>query len=208
MSGEPHADEPTSLIDDLMAEYDVQDVTCAVVDVEPARIFKTLRGYDLAADPICAALLVLRTLLERLGDALRGRARATERPHLTLDDVVAPGTGFGFLGDCPGHEFTIGSVGRFAQAKIPFTAVTPREFTSFAQRGFAKLALSVRVQPYGRSQAIVVVDVRVKAFDPASLARFSRYWWIIGPFSALIRRRAIARAATHAQTYFPSRIPS
>jgi hypothetical protein len=208
MSGESHPDERTSLIDTFMAEYDVQDVTCAVVDVEPARIFTTLRGYDLTSDSIPAALFRARTALDAVSDALLGRARRVSKPHLTIEDIVASGSGFVLLGERPRREFAIGSVGRFRQPKITFVRVAPGDFASFAQRGFAKLVWSVQVHPYGRSQAVVTVDVRVKTFDAASLARFSRYWHVIGPFSRLMRRRAIARAVTEAQSFFPARIPS
>ncbi|HTJ24801.1 MAG TPA: hypothetical protein VMA36_01430 [Candidatus Limnocylindria bacterium] len=206
MSGEPHADEPTSLIDEFMAEYDVQDVTCAVVDVGPERIYKSLRGYDLATDPVAGALFGLRTVLDRVADALRRRTWITEQqPHLTIEDVVALGTGFVLLGERPGREFAVGSVGRFWQPRIVFAKVAPPDFTTFAQRGYAKLAWSARVLPYGRSQAIVLIDVRVKAFDRAALTRFARYWTFIGPLSRLIRRRAIARATACAQSFFMTR---
>jgi hypothetical protein len=182
---ESHSHE-LSLIDEFMAEYDIQDVTCAVVDVGPERIYRSLRGHDLAADPLAMLFVGLRPR------------------HLTLKDIVAPGTGFVLLGERPGCEFTIGSVGRLGRTRIDFAAIAPTDFAGFAQRGCMKLAWSVRVMPYGHAQALVLIDVRAKAYDRNALARLSRSWSLAGPLSRLIRRRAIARAALHAQSLFPA----
>ena len=50
--------------------------------------------------------------------------------------------------------------------------------------------------PGGRSQ--LTTETRVAATDAASRRSFGRYWRVVGPFSALIRRRwlrSIARFA-------------
>jgi hypothetical protein len=44
------------------------------------------------------------------------------------------------------------------------------------------------VEPYGSGRALITTETRTAATDPASLRRFARYWLLVGPFSALIRR--------------------
>ena len=65
------------------------------------------------------------------------------------------------------------------------------EFAAFAGPGFAKIALSLRVQPYGTSGTILTLETRVALTDAASLRRFRRYWRLIGPFSHLVRWLAL-----------------
>src|ERR1051326_4134164 len=69
--------------------------------------------------------------------------------------------------------------------------VAPGEFAAFARPGFAKIALSLRVQPYGASGTILTLETRVALTDAASLRRFRRYWRLIGPFSHLVRWLAL-----------------
>ena len=53
----------------------------------------------------------------------------------------------------------------------------------------------MRVVPQGPAAAVLTVETRVAATDPASARRFRRYWRFIGPFSDLIRRIAFGMLA-------------
>src|ERR1019366_56115 len=43
-------------------------------------------------------------------------------------------------------------------------------------------------EPWGSGRSLITTETRTAATDPASLRRFARYWLLVGPFSALIRR--------------------
>jgi hypothetical protein len=73
--------------------------------------------------------------------------------------------------------------------------MTPERFMSFDQPGFAKIATSLRVDPYGNRSSILTMETRVAVTDDASRLRFRRYWLLVGPFSALIRRTTMRRLA-------------
>ncbi len=73
--------------------------------------------------------------------------------------------------------------------------VAPTEFAAFDEPGFAKIALSLRVQPYGAEASILTLETRVAVTDPVSLKRFQRYWVLIGPFSHLVRWIALRLVA-------------
>ena len=73
---------------------------------------------------------------------------------------------------------------------------TPEQFTSFGEPGFAKIAVSLRVDPYGNDSTILTMETRVAVTDDTSRRRFRRYWLAIGPLSSLIRRMALRLLAT------------
>ena len=61
-------------------------------------------------------------------------------------------------------------------------------FATFDTPGYVKVAFNIRVEPYGSGRSLITTETRTAATDPASLRRFSRYWLLVGPISALIRR--------------------
>ena len=56
--------------------------------------------------------------------------------------------------------------------------------------------MNFRIEPNGQGGSLLTTETRVFAADPASRRRFARYWSVIYPGSALIRRewlRAVAK---------------
>ena len=78
-----------------------------------------------------------------------------------------------------------------------------RAVLSFDEPGFAKIATSLRVDPYGNDSSILTMETRVAITDDASRRRFRRYWLVIGPFSSLIRRMALRLLATELRRSTP-----
>ncbi|MEP6858175.1 MAG: hypothetical protein ABI994_07300, partial [Gemmatimonadales bacterium] len=63
----------------------------------------------------------------------------------------------------------------------------------------ALAAMNFLVTPDGRNGSLVSTETRVFANSPSARRRFARYWRLIYPGSALIRRmwlRAVKRRAT------------
>jgi hypothetical protein len=74
---------------------------------------------------------------------------------------------------------------------LPHVPTTPEQFAGFDEPGLAKIATSIRVDPYGAHSSVLTMETRVAVTDEASRRRFRRYWLLIGPFSTLIRRMAL-----------------
>jgi hypothetical protein len=110
-----------------------------------------------------------------------------------IDDITGAGSGFVLLGEEPGREVVVGAIGKFWQPAIEYASVRPADFAVFDRPGFGKLAWCIRVDPREGGGSWVGFELRVGATDAASLARFKRYWWIIGRFSHAIRRRFLGR---------------
>ena len=55
----------------------------------------------------------------------------------------------------------------------------------------AKAAWNFRVEPISDERSVVITETRVRCTDDGGRRRFVLYWAVIGPFSAVIRRRAL-----------------
>jgi hypothetical protein len=176
-----------SLINEYMPEYSLREVERVGVAASPERAWAVVRALDLNRVSFIRWLFALRVLPERLAARLRGE-RAPSSPHARIEDIVAPGSGFVLLGEEPGRELVVGSIGRFWQTRIDFVAVAPADFTAFQEPGFGKLTWNLRVDPREGGGSWVSIELRVTATDAASWAHFRGYWRLVGRFSRAIRR--------------------
>ena len=177
------------LLDRYLPQYDVTEAHAAVVAADTGLTWQAARRSDLSRSAVAQALLELRSLPNRLQRVLKRQPPGPARPPLTLEDMTR--AGFLLLGEWPGREIVFGAVVR------PWKAVTGDEpapqaeasrFAAFHTPGYVKVAFNIRVEPYGSGRALITTETRTAATDPASLRRFARYWLLVGPFSALIRR--------------------
>ena len=168
------------LIDRFLPDYDVAEHHAIDVDAPVDEAYRAVKEFDLARSPIVLALLFARGLPHLFTGAVKPKR------HLRLDDVVE--SGFVVLGEEPGHELVLGIVGKFWQLSSGVHRVEPGEFIGFDTPGFAKAAWNfvVSARPGGGSR--VETETRVVSTDDDARRQFSRYWWLIGRFSALIRR--------------------
>ena len=109
---------------------------------------------------------------------------------------VATRSGFIYLADEAPRELVVGTIVIAPPgARRPLTRET---FTTPLPAGYALAAMNFLVEPDGPHASIVSTETRVFATSPDSRRRFARYWRVIYPGSALIRRmwlRAVRRRA-------------
>ena len=164
-----------------------------VVDAKTDLTWQAVLRGDLSRSAVIQALLELRSLPNRLQRVLKRQPPGPARPPLTLQDMER--AGFLLLGESPGHEIVFGAVVQPWKAVTddePAPPVEPGRFAAFDTPGYVKVAFNIRVEPYGSGRALITTETRTAATDPASLRRFARYWILVGPFSALIRRLSAA----------------
>lgn len=157
------------------------------VAAAPERAWDVARTIDVYRLPLARALFELRTLPERLFARRRGGPR-TPSPRARIDDMAGAQSGFQILAEDVGHEVVVGAIGKVWKPSIEFIRVPPAKYAAFEQPGFVKVAWCIRVDPRLGGGSWITVDVRVGATDGVSLAKFERYWTLIGPFSHWIRR--------------------
>lgn len=177
------------LLDRYLPDYDITEVHAVIVDADIDCAWRAIRQGDLGRSAVVRVLLELRSLPNRLLRVLEGRPSGPARPPLTLDDMAR--AGFVRLGERIGDEIVLGAVTQPWKAvtdKNPPPQVDADRFAAFDTPGYVKVAFNISVQPYGSGRALITTETRTAATDPASRRRFARYWLLVDPFSALIRR--------------------
>ncbi len=188
------------LLDHYLPRYDVTETHAVVVDANTDLAWQAVRRSDLSRSAVVHVLLELRSLPNRLQGALNGRRSEAVRPPVTLDDMER--AGFLLLDERPGYEIVFGCVVQPWKAVTddkPSPRVEADRFAAFDVPGYVKVAFNIRVEPYGIGRALVTTETRTAATDPMSLRRFARYWLLVGPFSALIRRLLLRIAKSDAE---------
>jgi hypothetical protein len=193
----------------FLPRYDFAVVHADVVRAAPARCYGAASELDLFQASLLRTLLSIRGLPQRAVGTLRERGKTAtlqaSRRTFRFKDMV--GLGWILLGETPGVEMVLGQVSRPWKAVAASTdaPTTPEQFMSFDEPGFAKIAASLRIDPYGNDSSILTMETRVAITDDKSRRRFRRYWLLVGPFSSLIRRMALHLLATEFRRSAPGR---
>ncbi len=182
------------LIEELLPNPDIRMRHRRRIGAPAAAVFAALRTTDLAGSGLVKLLFAVRTL------------RAPSGP-LTLDRVTQ--AGFKLVGERPGEEIVLGVVGKFWKPSGERRPADREQFRLGAPTGEVLVAWNFEVTPGegGRGEggsgkgegASLSTETRIKAGDQSTLRTFKRYWRIVHPGSALIRRamlRAVAREVT------------
>jgi hypothetical protein len=202
-----------SLIDSFLPRPDLDVVHTRLLSVPPEAAHRAVLEMDFYRVPLIRLLIQMRGLPQRWAAARAGAgapAGLEERRSFRIPDLAS--AGWLVLAQRPDEELVLGQVARpWAPAGTTAASVAgPDEFAAFDERGFARIALSIRVDPYGSEACLVTVETRVVCTDDASRRRFRRYWRLVGPFSALIRRgalRYLARELATERSAAPDRSP-
>ena len=191
-------------LDAWLPAWDVRERHRTRVRASPDATYAALRTTDLAGSPVVGALLLLRALP---GALLRGPAGLSElrgrgREPVTL--ATFERHGLRVLDERPPDELVIGLEGRFwlptgdlcTPAASAFCATEPAPGTARAVWNF-----TVAARADGTTE--LATETRVYCADAGARRRFLPYWYVIRPFSGIIRRamlNAIRRAAEAAAT--------
>lgn len=165
----------------------LHQVDHVAVAADPAHAWEAIRRFDGYRIPFVRALFGLRQLPDVLRAKLAGEATPV-RPHATLEEIVAPGSGFHLLDESRGVGFAVGAIGKFWLPVIEFRDVDPHLFAGFAEPGFGKVCWSLEAAPREGGGSWITFDVRVDATDAHARTLFRPYWKLIGVFSHAIRR--------------------
>jgi len=165
------------LIDRVIPTFEFVERHAATVPAAPAIVYRTLWEVDFARSRVIRLLFGVRGLAPRFRQGHR-------RMRAGLDDFLA--AGFLLLDEQPGQEVVLGVL----WGRQP-SGLDARRFASFNEPGHVKAVLNFAVRPRDAG-TLVTTETRVHATDKAARRRFARYWLLIGPLSALIRRRVLA----------------
>jgi len=183
-------------LDEFLPNFHFNEVHSTRVAAEPREVLGAARAVTARDVPLLGALMAVR----RLPTALRRRRLSPLRasPDAPLLDQLAGG-GFVVLADRP-DEVVLGIVGRFWAADSGVHPVGADEFAAFDAPGFAKAVMSFHTRAAGGG-TVLTTETRIQGTDEHARRSFGRYWRVIMPGSALIRRawlRAIRKRAERA----------
>jgi len=162
------------LIDKYLPQWDVREHHEVTIQLLPEEAYRAVKALDFG-----------RSRLIRVLFAVRGMPRKTT---MTLEALTS--AGFVVLEEDPPTEVVLGLIGRFWRAKGGVRKVSADDFLSFADPGFVKAAWNFRVEET-EAGSKVSTETRVLATDASAHRSLRRYWLLVGPFSALIRREML-----------------
>ena len=149
------------------------------IGAPPARVFEAIR--NVRADEI--ALFNTLTWIRRGGQKVPESILNAGDSASLLD--VATRSGFIYLADEAPREVVIGTAVITPPGERG--ALTPEKFKTQLTPGFALGVMNFLVTPDGPNASLVSTETRVFANSPSARHRFTWYWRLIYPGSALIR---------------------
>lgn len=183
------------LLEELLPTWDHEISMSQLFRAPPAEVFDAITNLDLFRLPVARVLLEARGLPSRVSNAAARRHGETVLPEPTTFRVRdLPARGWIPLGERAGKELVYGAVGqpwKGTGGSPPEPPVTAGTFAAFCEPGFAKLAESTVVTPYGVGGCVLTLETRVVMTDEDSRRRFRRYWQAAGPFIRLMRPTAM-----------------
>jgi hypothetical protein len=178
-----------SVLDRLIPNPALRDTDGVEVAVNADRAWDVVRQLDLAQSTLVRTLFAIRTIPDRL----QGK-----RPKigLRLDDLTSTPDcpGFQVLAEDPPREVAVGAIGKVWRPAIPFVHVPDAEaFAGFSEKGYVKVAWTLRVVPESDAASRVEFELRVGATDEEAWKNFTHYFRLIEPGSRFIRRVLLAQ---------------
>jgi hypothetical protein len=189
---------PPVSLEDHLPVYDINEIHSIRVAAEPEAVLAAVRDLSSREVPLVLVLMALRGLPAAIMRGRDGWTRLDRVIDLPLLQQFAK-AGFVVLTERP-DELVLGVVGRFWTLDGGIREIAPDEFVTFREPGFAKGAVNFHVRRVTGGTELTT-ETRVEATDEDSRRKFRRYWRIVMPGSALIRRawlRAIRRRAERA----------
>jgi hypothetical protein len=191
-------------LDEFLPEYDANEVHSVRIAASPEHVLAAARALTARDVPLVIGLMAVRRLPARLARlARRPPGRADRSPagagRPPSDAPLIEGfTRAGFLVLAERRdELVFGVVGRFWTLDGGIERINVGDFVTFAEPGFAKAVFNFHARAVAGG-TLLTTETRIKGTDARARRSFRRYWRVVMPGSALIRRawlRAIRKRA-------------
>ena len=177
-----HATANQFLLDRFMPAYTVREFHSARVHAAPERVYQAIKQTTFADLKVFAVLMQIRM-------AAAGRFRKVQAPAVPIVDIMSrPGSGFLPLADNGRREIVLGLAGRFWSNGPPARVRNAPEFEAYRNAGAARSAFDLRIKDLGSGWCELSTETRAIGTDAAGDRAMARYWRVIYPGSAAIRR--------------------
>ena len=181
------------LMQRYMPTYDIAEVHRTSVTAPAPVAFDVARMVDLHRSGVVHTIFRAREIMLR--------ADPPERPaNLPLVTELLS-LGWGVLEEVPGRQVVFGAVTQPWQSEVIFRALPPSGFAAFDSAGYVKIVVTLAVDSTGPGTSVFRTETRALATDPASRAKFRRYWSIFSPGILLIRTETLALVKREAERH-------
>jgi hypothetical protein len=189
-TSESRVEKAETRLDEFMPAWQFNEHHTIRIAAPPERVFEAVQRVRANEISFFSTLTWIRRGGRKAPESILNAGDSTP----LLD--IATRNGFIYLANDAPRELVIGTV--VIAPRGGRGALTTQTFKQSLPPGFAVAAMNFTVTPDGPNASIVSTETRVFANSPESRRRFARYWRVIYPGSALIRRmwlRAINRRA-------------
>ena len=153
-------------LDDVLPHFDVNEVHAISLRCTPERAVELALAAPAAPDSVVAALFRMRGL----------------PPGTTIEGL------FDRMGFCSLTRDRDPTEVVFAASGTPWRPSSGLRPFAESRPGTVRVAADIRAVP-ASGGCVLSTETRVQAVDDRSRRAFRRYWFVVGPFSGLIRRR-------------------
>jgi len=177
---------PTRL-DDFVPEFQFSEFHEQLVRATPEKIHAAIRSVP----AVEIRLFRLLTLIRNPRRPWDGQGESILNPPSRKPILdVALSSGFVLLAEEP-REIVLGTLvvrPRGARLTVPNdSAETGRRFAALSAPGYAKAAMSFRIEPGPDDSCRLTTETRIYATDVQTARRFATYWRFVLPGSSLLR---------------------
>lgn len=170
-----------------MPDFDGSAARHVVVEAPPKVTFDALTRADLLRSPRVRAVQGLRRFLDRVSGG--GHAPPT-RDSATVEQFAGD-AGWTYLGSEPGHEVVYGAIGRADALRDRARAFSPEAFAGFDEPRHVKATWNLSMLPYGSERSLLSAEMRWRATDDATRARYKAFWTAGKPAVVLLLDTAL-----------------
>lgn len=182
----------SSLLDRSLPQYDVHLHHEIKIHAPAARTFETVCRADMERSLVVQALFRLRELI------LGARHEAAVPAGGLIEQLQR--LGWSIVAEEAGRELVLGAVTQPWKPNPAFIGLSPGEFVRFNVPGYAKIAVTLRVDAIDEEWSVARTETRVATTDPVSRERFRRYWAFLSPGIEIVRIVLLARLKAEAES--------
>jgi hypothetical protein len=184
-------DDRDPLLDGFMPTYEVVERHHIRVEAPADITFAAACDVDFQQSALIRAIFKGRELM--LGSA----PDEMKRPRGLLE--LTRSLGWGVLAEIPGREVVVGAVTQPWIANVVFRPVPADKFAAFNEPDYVKIAWTLRADALDGHQSMARSETRVMTTDPEARRKFRRYWSLVSPGIAMIRRVAMTLVKADAE---------
>ena len=195
------------MLDWLLPEFDATIVEHQVIEGDPESIYRAVdhrrHGRDPAhATPPYASSSPPAAPPSAWSTRCSAARRPPRCPRAPCGSATCPSTATGSSSPMTRRTSSpSASSAASGAARRSGRRSTPTTSSRSTGPGFAKIACSVSLRPYGTAHTLVSYEARTQALDPESRAHFLRYWRVVRPGVAIVMRaflHAVAKEVSDA----------